>query len=300
MSKFMSFRSTDNDSDFSTRRESTPESSIFQRSASAIGRVEGQERLRNAARIPLDQIEADAQVRTEFDEDGLRNLGESIKAQGQLQPALVRWDEARGKYIIIAGERRFRACRMVGIDKLDCVIREGEFSEDKNREVQLLENLQREDLTPIEEGRTYQKLLDDRGCSIRQLAEDLHVPRATIQRAVKLLSLPDDIQQMVNDGQLPKSLFREILKLKTEEEQRQVIDAYLDGGTFDTVAEEVAEKSGTRKAAPKKTTKRFTANGITLQATGKGRMTNADVAAVMQEWLRELKKDGRVKLGRAA
>ena len=99
---------------------------------------------------------------------------------------------------------------------------------------------------------------------------------------MKLLSLPEDIQQMVGEGQLWKSLFREILKLKTEEEERQVIDAYLEGGTFDTVAEEVAEKKGGKRSGEKKT-KRYTSNGITIQATGKGRMTNADVAAVMQE-----------------
>ena len=133
-SKFTSFRSADVDDDFSTRRDSTPGSSIFSRPAAAVGRVEGQERLKNAARIPLDQIEADEQVRTEFDEDRLWELAESIKAKGQLQPARVRWDESRGKYVIIAGERRFRACQLAGIEKLECVIHEGELNDDENRE----------------------------------------------------------------------------------------------------------------------------------------------------------------------
>ena len=300
-SKYSFFRDTASDDDFSTRPDSTPDARAFDR-PTAAGRGAGQERVRNVARIPLGDIVADEQVRETFDPAELRTLAHSIKTKGQIQPARVRWDNDRAKYVIIAGERRFRACELAGVDKLECVIQEGELDADEQHELQLIENLIRADLNPIEEAKAYRKLIEARGTNGKEVAAELGVPASQVQRSLRLLKLPGDVQDQVAAGVIPKSLFREVLKLKTEAEQRAVIDRYLDGGTYDTVAEAVQEtkSGGKKKPAAKKVTKRFTAGGITLQASRKGRIKEEDLADTLRLWLDHLEAEGKVRLHDAA
>ncbi|WP_145360090.1 ParB/RepB/Spo0J family partition protein [Alienimonas californiensis] len=288
--KYASFAGADLDADFRVRPESTPDSAAFAKPAGP-GRVEGQERLRNAAKIPLTEIVADAQVREDFDPEELAKLAHSIQTQGQLQPVRVRWDEGRGKYVLIVGERRFRACQIAGIEKLECVIQEGEIAADDAHELQLIENIVRQDLNPIEEAKAYRKLIDGRGCSAKEMAAELSLDYTTVQRSLRLLTLPEDVQERVAEGVIPKSLFREVLKLKTDEERRAYVDRYLDGGTIDAVAAEVKRKKGGDKPAKQKSTRRFTKDGLVVQASKTGRITTADLIATLKAWAEELEAD---------
>ena len=132
---------------------------------------DGVTRAKNVCVIPLDRIVRDPnQPREEFDPEALRRLADSLKERGQLQPIGVRWDEALGVYVIVFGERRWRAAGMAGLLTVNAVVMEGAISPDDLIVVQLVENAVREDLRPIEQARAYRKLMDAKGWSTRQVA----------------------------------------------------------------------------------------------------------------------------------
>ena len=115
-------------------------------------RLEGVRGDRSAALISLERIERDPdQPREEFDEEGLARLARSLRERGQLQPIRVRWDEGRGVYVILAGERRWRAARMAGLAELQCVVHDGDLSSDDRLVLALVENALRDDLKPVEQ-----------------------------------------------------------------------------------------------------------------------------------------------------
>src|SRR4051812_28313956 len=140
--------------------------------ASAIRRpahLEGLARDKSAARISVDRITADPdQPRRDFDPEELERLAESMRTRGQLQPIRVRWDEGQGRYVVIMGERRWRAARMAGLAELACVVQEGELDPDDRLAVQLVENALRSDLKPIEQAHAYRALMEAKGWSTRQ------------------------------------------------------------------------------------------------------------------------------------
>ena len=130
----------------------------------APDRWRGVERSRDMAMIPVAKIDRDPdQPRQEFDEEELDRLAESLRIRGQLQPIRVRWDEGRGVYVVLAGERRWRAARMAGLDKLACVIHEGVLTDEEKLAMQLVENALRADLKPVEQARAYRRLMDAQG-----------------------------------------------------------------------------------------------------------------------------------------
>src|SRR4051794_38385479 len=130
-------------------------------SASGPARLQGLARSQNAAEIPVDRIErAPERPREDFNEEGLERLAQSLKTRGQLQPIRVRWDEGRGVYIIVCGERRWRAARMAGLSTLSCVIMDRPAEPGELLALQLVENALREDLRPIEQARAYKALLE--------------------------------------------------------------------------------------------------------------------------------------------
>lgn len=293
--KYDSFRTADLDDDFVARPGTVPAGGAYAKA----GGPPRQERTKNAVRVPLGEIVADEQVRKDFDPKELATLAHSIKERGQLQQALVRWDADRGKYVLIAGERRFRACKLAGLATLDCLVREGDAA-DEAAELQLIENIVRADLNPIEEAQGYKTLMESRGLDMKGVAAELGVAYSQVQRSMKLLKLPEDLQDRVATGVIPKSLFRQVFKLKTEAEKRAAIDRYLDGVSIAEVAEEVdAAKSG-RKAPAKKSTRRFTRGGLTVQASKTGRITTADLIETLEAWTAELRDDRDKRQNRAA
>jgi ParB family chromosome partitioning protein len=224
--------------------------------ATAVGpppRLAGLTREKDAVRIPVAKIDRDpSQPREEFDEDGLARLAESMKARGQLQPIRVRWDEERGLYVIVVGERRWRAARMAGLTELSCVIHGGSLGEADRLAVQLVENALREDLRPVEQARAYKALMEANDWSSRQLAAELHVGQSSVVRALALLDLPAPVQARVEQGALAPSVAYEVSKLADPDAQRAVAEEAVASGLNRAEVAEVVEAVKARRPPPVK------------------------------------------------
>lgn len=155
------------------------------------------------------------QPRKEFDEEALEELMHSVKQYGVLQPVLVR--RIRTGYELIAGERRLRACKLAGLKTIPAIVRE--YSDAEMTEIALIENLQREDLSAIEEAMAYSKLLNEFGLTQEELAKKVGRSRSHIANFIRLLSLPDIIQQYVSRGTLSMGQARPLITLENEELQ---------------------------------------------------------------------------------
>ena len=176
-----------------------------------VNRYAGLDRVKGAVLIPVDQLEPDPdQPRKEFDADGLARLAGSLKERGQLVPIQVRWDTNR--WVIVAGERRWRAARLASMEKLKCVEVEGELSADDRVRLQLIENCVREDLKPVEQARAFEALMLHGRLTQQELADQLHVSQGTVSRALALLRLPEDIQEQVDAGVIPAQAGYQIAK----------------------------------------------------------------------------------------
>ena len=161
-------------------------------------------------RLPIEQIHADrANPRRSFDEAGLEELAASLKHQGVLQPILVRKD---GKgYRIIAGERRWRAAQKAGLTELPVIIREA--SDAEAYELALVENIQRADLNPLEEAEAYRRLVEERKLTQEQVADRVGKDRSSVANSLRLLHLPNEVKQLVIEGDLDMGHARAILGL---------------------------------------------------------------------------------------
>ncbi len=155
-----------------------------------------------------------AQPRKHFDEEALRELADSIAANGVIQPLLVR-PISDGGYQLIAGERRWRASRLAGLTEVPVVIRE--MTDEKAMELALIENLQREDLNPIEEAEGYKLLMDTYSLTQEQAAERVGKSRPAVANTMRLLALPKEILDMIKDGKISSGHGRTLLSLKDED-----------------------------------------------------------------------------------
>lgn len=168
-------------------------------------------------KLPLQKVEPNPnQPRKQFDEEQLQALADSIAEHGLLQPLAVR--DMGGYYQIIAGERRWRACRMAGIDEVPVVILEAD--EKKVMELAMVENLQRQDLNPMEEAEGYYTLIHEFGLSQEQAAEKVGKSRPAVANALRLLSLTDEMRKMVEDGRLSAGHGRALLTLPNQKLQK--------------------------------------------------------------------------------
>ncbi|NLD58685.1 MAG: ParB/RepB/Spo0J family partition protein [Clostridiales bacterium] len=138
------------------------------------------------------------QPRERFDEGALRELAESIKSVGVLQPILVR--QTGDRYEIIAGERRYRASRLAGLNEIPAIVRD--WDDQRRLEAALVENLQRDDLNPVEEATGVRKLMEAAGLTQERVAERLGKSRPAVANLLRLLTLPEDVQKMLVDGRL--------------------------------------------------------------------------------------------------
>lgn len=168
------------------------------------------------------------QPRKTFDAEALESLAASIKANGLFQPILVR-ESGAGRYQIIAGERRFRASKLAELTEIPAIILEKDDRE--TAQIALVENIQREDLNPIEEAVAYRSLAQEYGMTQEMLAEQVGKSRSAIANALRLLDLPDEVLGMVADGRLSAGHARTLLGLKNREDmlplaQRTVDMAY--------------------------------------------------------------------------
>lgn len=170
----------------------------------------------SAITLKISEIEPNkSQPRREFDENALAELADSIAQHGVLQPLLVR-PIADGGYQIVAGERRWRASRMAGLTEVPVVIRE--LTDSETMELALIENLQREDLSPVEEAMGYKQLMDEYGFSQEQVSKTVGKSRPSVANALRLLNLPEEILYLVNTGKISSGHGRTLLAFKNPDD----------------------------------------------------------------------------------
>jgi ParB family chromosome partitioning protein len=171
--------------------------------------------------VSVDQIDPNPlQSRTNFQADRLQELAQSIKANGVIQPLVAR--RRADRYQLVAGERRWRASKLAGLLRVPVIVQD--FTDEQLLEITLIENIQREDLTPIEVAHAFERLVRDLGLSHEEIASRTGKDRSTITNTLRLLRLPRDVQQLVSEHRLSMGHARAILGLPTEELQRQVAE----------------------------------------------------------------------------
>lgn len=203
--------------------------------------------------IQLDLIVANPfQPRKIFDEESLQELADSIKEHGILQPIAVR-KKAR-KFEIVAGERRYRACLLAGLEVIPVIIKE--LSDAQMMELAILENLQREDLTVIEEAEAYQSLMENLHLTQEELSKRLGKSRPHIANHVRLLALPEDVRKLMNDGSLSMGQGRALLGLKNKrrisEVANKVINLGLNVRQVELLVQNLNEEVSRETIPPKK------------------------------------------------
>ena len=175
---------------------------------------EGEDESEEGIRLcTIDQIDPNpSQPRTHFDEHALTALAETIKAKGILQPLLVR--KRGNRFELIAGERRLRAAKQAGLERVPVLVRDA--GDEESLEMSLLENLQREDLNPMEEARAYRSMLERLNITQEELANKIGKDRSSVANAIRLLQLPREIQEDVASGELSVGHARALLPLNQE------------------------------------------------------------------------------------
>ncbi|MEL1134895.1 ParB/RepB/Spo0J family partition protein [Desulfitobacterium sp. THU1] len=181
------------------------------RGLEALIGAEPMENESSSREIELEKIKPNPdQPRKGFDQEGLEELAASLKVHGLLQPILV---QARDdEYIIIAGERRFRAAKLAGLSKIPCLIQSG--SEQELAEKALIENIQRSDLSPVEEGMAYARLIQEYGLTQEQVAERVGKGRPTIANLLRVIQLPEPILRLIQESKLSLGHAKVLLGLK--------------------------------------------------------------------------------------
>lgn len=215
------------------------------------------------------------QPRKAFDEEKLSELAESIRENGLLQPLVVR-PLPNGRYQIVAGERRWRASRLAGLTELPVVVMP--LADDKALEMALIENLQREDLTPVEESKGYRALMDSFGLTQEEVARRMGKSRSAVANSLRLLNLPDEVLQMLSDGSLSPGHARALLALEDKTRIVEAAKGIVSGGLTVRQVEEMARKKPQEKPPSEKG-----------EASGPG---------IAGELLREMEKELEESLGR--
>lgn len=169
--------------------------------AAHAGPAVGVSALTAAKIIPIDRIVADPdQPRREFDAEEMKHLIGSLRDVGQTDPVKVRWDAKQDRYVLIDGERRWRAATPAGLLTLTAIVDNRNMEADRVLEMQIVENALRQDLTTLEAGAAYRTLMQSWNCTQQQLAERLHISQSKVSRAVAALDLPADLQTAVDAG----------------------------------------------------------------------------------------------------
>ena len=197
--------------------------------------------------IPVNEIRPNPyQPRKSFNEDALRELSESIKNHGVFQPIIVK-KGIRG-YDLIAGERRLRASKMAGLDKIPAIVKE--FSDDEMREIALLENIQRENLTAIELAWAYKGIIDNLDIRQEDLALRIGKSRSHITNTLGLLNLPEEVQKMILNGELSMGHARVLSKMEDESKITDLAKKIINEGLSVHEIEEISKDEEIKKRVP--------------------------------------------------
>ncbi|MBK5259991.1 MAG: ParB/RepB/Spo0J family partition protein [Thermoanaerobaculia bacterium] len=201
------------------------------------------------AEIPIEQISPNPhQPRKIFNEAALENLARSVREHGIVQPLLV--TRFGDRFKIVAGERRFRAAQRAGLRSVPAVIKES-LQQGQALEIALIENIQREDLNPIEEATAYQQLHDEFGLTQDEISKRVGKERSTVANFLRLLKLPDAVKKLLAAGQLSMGHARALLSLDSAKKQSQVAERVVKGGLSVRQTEMLAA-AGSPKASGKK------------------------------------------------
>ena len=207
--------------------------SLMGEAQSETGFIEQQDE----TKVPIDKIKPNPnQPRTHFNETLLNELADSIRENGVLQPLLVR--KSGRQYEIIAGERRYQASKIAGLDELPVIVKE--VDDQKMLELALIENLQRSDLNPIEEAKGYKQLIKASGMTQEALSKAVSKSRSSITNSIRLLDLPEPVQQYLFDGRLTAGHARAILAVPYEEQRIKLADKVVAEGLSVRATENLA------------------------------------------------------------
>lgn len=203
----------------------------------------------NIVKLRLSKVEPNKeQSRKTFEEDSLNELAQSIKQFGIIQPIVV--CKKDDYYEIIAGERRWRAAKIAGLNEIPVIIKE--YQEKERAEVSLIENIQRENLNPIEEAAAYRQLIDEYNLTQESLAERISKSRTAIANTMRLLKLHEDVQQLVIDGKLSNGHARALLGIEEQEKQYEAAQKVIEENlTVRQTEELVKEMTTSEKSAAK-------------------------------------------------
>lgn len=196
--------------------EVSVEPSSKEEESSAVHNIEAAETHEGIKYIDINNIKPNAnQPRKTFDEGKLEELADSIREHGLIQPLVVR--KSTNGYEIVAGERRWRAARKIGIKEIPAIVKE--LSDEENMLLAIIENMQREDLDPIEEAEGISQMIETYGLSQEQVSKSLGKSRPYITNQLRLLKLPEEIRKMVSDGRLSSGHVRALITIDDEEKQ---------------------------------------------------------------------------------
>jgi ParB family chromosome partitioning protein len=201
-------------------------------------------------KIPLNKIKSNRfQPRTKFDDKKLEELAKSIKKHGLTQPILVSESVVPGEYEIIAGERRYRASKLAGNKDIKAIVKR--TINDKQRfDLALIENLQRENLDPIEEAKAFQRLIEEFSHTHEQVAELIGKERSIISNTLRLLSLPEDVQSLISEGKISSGHGRMLASIEDVAKIKQIVERILNEKLSVRAIEKIV--SGFKKVIPKK------------------------------------------------
>ena len=208
---------------------------------------EGEELVQNIKVIEIEPNKE--QPRKHFDSESLEDLAKSIKRYGVIQPIIV--NKKNNYYMIVAGERRWRASKIAGLTEIPCIVRDND--ERKNREIALIENIQREDLNPIEKARGFKQLLDEYELTQQELADMVGISRSALANTVRLLNLDPRIMKLAEEGKLLECHCRSLMAIDDVEKQYKAALRIIENG--DTVRDIERKVKNTREARSKKDNK---------------------------------------------
>lgn len=236
--------------------------------------------------IPIAQIRPNPlQPRKEFGATELRDLEASIRANGLLQPVTVRAGSSGQEFFLIAGERRFRAVQRIGWREIPAIVREeGEVDDKALLTLALVENLQRSDLNPIEEGEGYQQLISQFSLSQQEVADVVGKDRSTVANTLRLLALPSQVRRMVREGELTIGHARALLSLGDDHRIIELARAIIAEGLNVREVERRVREAGTKRAATR---------GVAPRAETK---RPPEVARIEEELRRRLQTNAKVHL----
>ncbi len=217
--------------------------------ADKIGSSEGTDGEKQEVLVSISKVEPNKeQPRKNFDEDALLELSESIRQFGVLQPLLVQ--DKKDYYEIIAGERRWRAAKLAGLKQVPIIVKD--LTEQEVVEIALIENIQRENLNPIEEAVAYKRLLNEFNMKQDEIAERVSKSRTAVTNSMRLLKLNEKVQQMVIDDMISTGHARALLAISDEEKQYNLAQKIFDEKLSVREVEKMVKKLQKQKAAPQK------------------------------------------------